>query len=134
MNVGNCPRCGKLYALNLRDMCGDCIKGIDLEYEKCVEYLRQQKGATITELSEATSVTIRQITRFVRDGRISILDAPNMAYPCEVCGTLIRESNMCDGCRSRLTKELRQAAADRSGGSGDSKQGDAAYRVIDKLR
>ncbi|ANY74060.1 MULTISPECIES: TIGR03826 family flagellar region protein [Paenibacillus] len=134
MNLGNCPRCGRLYALNFRDMCSECLKEIEKEYEKCATFLREQKGATIHEVSEATEVSIRQITRFIREGRISIANAPNMAYPCEVCGTLIRESNMCESCRTRLTRELRQAAEadqDHQPGSGKGKE---TYRAVDKLR
>lgn len=134
MNIGNCPRCGKLYALNLREMCGQCIKDIEQEYERCATYLREHRGATITEVSEATEVSIRQITRFIKEGRISIVDAPNMNYPCEVCGVLIRESNMCDSCRTRLTKELRQAAEEQSGRISGMHKGNGAYNAIDKLR
>ena len=135
MNLGNCPRCGKLYALNFRDMCSDCLKGIEVEYQDCAQYLRESKGATIHEVSEATGVSIRQITKFIREGRISIANAPNLSYPCEVCGTLIRESNMCESCRTRLTKELRSAAVDDQSGS-DSlhKKEDHTYRAVDKLR
>lgn len=136
MNLGNCPRCGKLYALNFRDMCSDCMKKIEVEYQECAKFLRETKGATIHEVSEATGVSIRQITKFIREGRISIANAPNMSYPCEVCGTLIRENNMCESCRARLTKELRNAASDESGEGRDQdkKQGQSTYRAVDKLR
>ena len=126
MNIGNCPRCGKLYALNLKEMCGNCLKDIEREYER-VEFLREQKGATINEVSVATEVSIRQITRFIKEGRISVADAP-MTYPCEVCGTLIRESNMCDSCRARLTKELRQAVSDDKSGTDDYRRCLQCYR------
>lgn len=135
MNLGNCPRCGKLYALNFRDMCQDCLKEIEQEYEKCANYLREQRGATIHEVSEATEVSVRQITKFIKEGRISIMDAPNMGYPCEVCGTLIREGNMCESCRARLTRELRQAAdADQQDQKSGSGKGKETYRAVDKLR
>lgn len=134
MNLGNCPRCGKLYALNFRDMCSDCLKDIEVEYQECAQFLREQKGATIHEVSEATGVSIRQITKFIREGRISIANAPNLSYPCEVCGTLIRESNMCESCRTRLTKELRSVTDDLSDNSGPNKKDALTYRAVDKLR
>lgn len=134
MNLGNCPKCGKLYALNLRDMCSDCQKEIELEYQDCAEFLRETKGATIHEVSEATGVSIRQITKFIREGRISIANAPNLSYPCEVCGTLIRESNMCESCRTRLTKDLRRVTNDPSDKNGPNKKDDYTYRAVDKLR
>ncbi|GIP28711.1 hypothetical protein J23TS9_38410 [Paenibacillus sp. J23TS9] len=134
MNLANCPRCGRLFAANFRDMCPNCIKDIEHEYEICVQYLREEKGATIQELSEATEVSIKQITRFIREGRISVMNAPNLMYPCEVCGTLIREGHMCDSCRARLTKELTQAAQDDTNKEqGTRRQGEGAYRAIDKF-
>lgn len=134
MNLGNCPRCGKLYTVNIRELCTDCMKVIEREYEKCATFLREQKGATIHEVSEATEVSVRQITKFIKEGRISIANAPNLAYPCEVCGTLIRESNMCESCRTRLTRELRQAAAGDQENQPGSRKDRETYSAVDKLR
>lgn len=134
MNLGNCPRCGKLYTLNIRELCSDCMKAIEKEYEKCATFLREQKGATIHEVSEATEVSVRQITKFIKEGRISIANAPNMAYPCEVCGTLIRESNMCESCRTRLTRELKQASASNQEDQTRSGKDRETYSAVDKLR
>jgi len=134
MNLGNCPRCGKLYTLNIRELCSDCMKVIEKEYEKCATFLREQKGATIHEVSEATGVSVRQITKFIKEGRISIANAPNMAYPCEVCGTLIRESNMCESCRTRLTRELKQASASNQEDQTRSGKDRETYSAVDKLR
>lgn len=133
MNLGNCPRCGKLYATNIREMCTECFKEMENECQICTDYLRHHRGASIYELSEITEVPINRITRFIREGRISILDAPNLAIPCEVCGTFIREGHMCDSCRTRLTKELGKAASDQS--NKDLKKhssGEGAYKAIDK--
>ncbi|MGI2296594.1 TIGR03826 family flagellar region protein [Paenibacillus sp. GXUN7292] len=105
MSLENCPRCGKLFAKNFRDVCPVCIREIDKEYERCAEYLREFRGAMITELSDQTGVSIRQITKFIREGRISLMDAPNMTYPCESCGTMIRDNNLCDPCRKRLLRD-----------------------------
>lgn len=117
LNVSNCPRCGKLFAPGLYDVCNACQRYIEDQYEICKTYLREQKSATITELSDATGVPIRQITKFIREGRISLKDAPNMSYPCEACGVLIREHNICNECRLRLTKEMQ--SIQRSMGASD---------------
>lgn len=134
MNLANCPQCGKLYVANLRGMCGNCIKDIDQQYERCNQYLREHKGTTITELSEAVDVSIKQITTFIREGRISIANAPNMGYACEVCGTVIRENNMCEPCRTRLTKDIRNAYQDEEAAKESGNTGHGAYRIVDKYR
>lgn len=134
MNVDNCPRCGRLYVKNLMNLCQPCIKELEHEYEICVDYLRKNRGTNIQELSDATEISIKEITRFIREGRISIANAPNMMYPCEVCGTLIRDGHMCDSRRSRLTKDLANAAKETVDKSTPKKTSDAAYRAVDKFR
>ncbi|ETT65490.1 MULTISPECIES: TIGR03826 family flagellar region protein [Paenibacillus] len=134
MNLDNCPRCGRLFVKNLMGLCQSCIKELEHEYEICVNYLRENKGTNIQELSDATGISIKEITRFIREGRISIANAPNMMYPCEVCGTLIRDGHMCDSCRSRLRKDLTNAVKENSAEDTTKKTSDGAYRAIDKLR
>ncbi|MEK3772565.1 TIGR03826 family flagellar region protein [Paenibacillus sp. FSL R7-0048] len=134
MNLDNCPRCGRLFVKNLMGLCSACIKELEHEYEICVNYLRENKGTNIQELSDATGISIKEITRFIREGRISIANAPNMMYPCEVCGTLIRDGHMCDSCRSRLRKDLTNAVKENSAEDTTKKTSDGAYRAIDKLR
>lgn len=119
---------------NLRDVCPNCLKELEKQYEICVQYLRKHRGADIQELSDATDISIKEITRFIREGRISIMNAPNMMYPCEVCGVLIRDGHMCDSCRSRLTKDLHSAAHPETLGEGSEARKDGAYRVVDKRR
>ncbi|KAA8997990.1 flagellar protein [Paenibacillus spiritus] len=134
MNLDNCPRCGRLYVKNPSEMCQFCFKELEKQYETCVKYLREHRGANIQELSDATEIPIKEITRFIREGRISIANAPNMTYPCEVCGTLIREGHMCDNCRSRLTKDLTQAAKEAADAEAAKRAGHGAYKAVDKLR
>ena len=138
MNVENCPRCGKIFAKNFRDVCPACMREIDKEYQLCAEYLRENKGAIIHELSDATGVSIRQITKFIREGRISIMNAPNMSFPCESCGTLIRENHLCEDCRTRLTKDTRKMMQEETSKSTQlekQKQAEkAAYRGISEYK
>ncbi|MGG1616015.1 TIGR03826 family flagellar region protein [Paenibacillus sp. NRS-1781] len=134
MNLDNCPRCGKLFIMNVRGICPNCMKEIELEYEQCVKYIRENKGCHMHELSEATGISVKQVTTFIREGRISIANAPNMTYPCEVCGTPIREGHMCDSCRTRLTKDLHQAASESSKQDQSNGMGSGTYSAIDKLR
>ena len=137
MNLDYCPRCGKLYAKGLRDICPACVKDIEQEYEKCVDYLKKNRHLNIQQLSEATGVSVRQITRFIREGRIGINSLPNMFYGCESCGAPIREGNMCPSCVAKLAKEIKeQQAVDarlKADGDGTS-TGGGAYQIGDRLK
>lgn len=136
MNVGNCPKCGKLFMKNILDVCPSCVKEIEKQYEQCVNYLRENRGSTIQELSDATGVPYRQVVKFIREGRISIMDAPNMSYPCESCGTLIRENSLCDNCRTRLSKDYRNLSEDEKRRNELQQQGkqQMSYNIKDRLR
>ncbi|MFD2671995.1 flagellar protein [Marinicrinis sediminis] len=133
--AANCPRCGRLYNRASGDVCGNCIREIEQQYEKCLHYLRENKGSNIYEVSDATEVPVRQISKFIREGRISIMDAPNMGYPCEVCGEIIQTGGMCDNCRNRLTRDVRkltQAANPSSNGQKSSSHDHASYTIREK--
>ena len=136
MELDNCPRCGKLFAKNFREVCPACIKTIDQEYQACSDYLRKNKGSLIQEVSEATGVSIKQITKFIREGRISIVGLPNMSYACEVCGTPIRDSHICANCRGKLAHEVNKPRDQQTEQNSDKppSSASAAYRIMDRLR
>lgn len=75
---------------------------------KVSTYLRdpENRNATIYDTSDATGVSVRQITKFIRQGRISLKNFPNMGYPCESCGQLTTEGNLCLDCRKKFTSSM----------------------------
>ncbi|UFJ40063.1 flagellar protein [Brevibacillus humidisoli] len=109
-NLANCSRCDTLFVKKLRDVCPKCYQEIEQEYDRCAKFLRKRenRGATIYQLSDATDVSVKQITKFIREGRISVLDNPNLGYPCESCGTMIRAGNLCETCGKSLKRLIDQ--------------------------
>lgn len=134
MELSNCPRCGRLFAKAFRDLCPACLKEIEQEYERCVAYLREKRQSAMQELSEATEVSVRQITQFIREGRISVYQAPNLTYDCEICGNPIREGHMCEACRTRLIRDMNEARKETGTDEEKSAAGNRAYKVIDTKR
>ena len=131
MNLVYCPRCNKLFSKHFREVCNSCHQELEKDYERCIEHLRKNKGLTIQELADETEISIKQITRWLREGRISLFNAPNMTYPCEVCGTLIRENTMCDGCRGRLQKDVKNAQKKASSVTQDYR-GNTGFQIKDR--
>ncbi|MBO8173146.1 MAG: flagellar protein [Bacillaceae bacterium] len=105
-NLSNCPRCGGLFIQGKDDVCQKCVQEVEEEYQKCVEYLRENKGANLYQVSEDTGVSVKQITRFIREGRLSVTDNPNIGIPCESCGTPIKSGRFCKDCTDRLKREV----------------------------
>lgn len=108
-NLSNCSRCDKLFIKVNTDICPACQKELDEEYKVCAEYIRENKLVSIYELSDATGIAVKQIIRFIKEGRISIADSPNLGYPCESCGTIITEGKLCKKCSERLHNDFKQA-------------------------
>ncbi|WP_251554538.1 TIGR03826 family flagellar region protein [Neobacillus muris] len=102
--MGNCPRCKKLY-LKIRDICEECYQKQETEFQAVSGYLREHKGSTLQEVSEATEVSIAQIRQFILSGRIMLVQFPNLTYPCEICGTEIRKGRTCSSC-TETAKQL----------------------------
>lgn len=108
LNVANCPNCGRVFQKGLHNYCGACVKEIEDQFERCYQYLRENRSSTMNQLSEETEVSIKQITKFIKDGRIFISDLPNMGYPCESCGEHVRSGKLCLSCSDRITKGIQQ--------------------------
>ncbi|WP_010499458.1 flagellar protein [Paenibacillus elgii] len=135
LNVANCDRCGKIYMKNNYGLCPNCLREMEKQYETCLKYLRENRACSILELSDATEVPVKQIVKFIREGRISIKSNPNMTYECDVCGAQIREHNMCDACRARLTKEARNMAEDEQRKKQNAEQAKhVSFLIKDRLQ
>lgn len=111
--LANCTSCDALFVQSTRDVCPKCYQAIEKDYEKCAHFLRKRenRGATLQQLSESTGVSGKLITRFIREGRISIANAPNLGYPCDNCGEPIQKGSLCDECARGLKREINQQLA-----------------------
>jgi flagellar operon protein (TIGR03826 family) len=136
MNVANCPKCGRVYVKNIvHDICSTCVKANDLQCETCIKYLRENRGIMLEELSEATEVPQSIIIKFIREGRISIMGNRNIFYPCEVCGEHIRDRNMCDSCRQKLKRDVRNTIEDHNREEANRIQENKnSFKISDRLK
>lgn len=108
--LANCSRCDALFVQAVRDICPKCYQQVEQEYELCARFLRKRenRGSTIYQVSDATGVSVKQITKFIKEGRISVTGNPNLGYPCESCGNMIRVGTRCEDCIKDLKHEITQ--------------------------
>jgi predicted amidophosphoribosyltransferase len=73
--LANCSRCDALFVQAVRDICPKCHQLVEQEYEKCAKFLRirENRGANIHQVSEATGVSVKQITKFIKPNALSRL-------------------------------------------------------------
>jgi flagellar operon protein (TIGR03826 family) len=124
MALANCKACGRLFNRLNNDICPVCVKEEEEKFYLVRDYLKENRRAQIIEVSEATGVEVSLIIKFMREGRLSAVDNPNLNYPCDSCGAPISEGRFCKPCKERLNKgfaqtkeELLNAANKQSHGS-----------------
>lgn len=111
LDLRNCKSCGRAYQYDGVAQCTRCRKSSEEAYTKVKEYLYDNPGASVGEVSEATEVEEKQILKFLRDGRLEIKDGNNFFLDCERCGVAIKSGRFCDKCTHEMANEFRSALA-----------------------
>ncbi|KAB2336782.1 hypothetical protein F7731_10545 [Cytobacillus depressus] len=105
----NCPNCSSIFVKNqFRNVCDQCWKEEEKCYETVYQYMRKRenRAATMNQVVEATEVEEELLLKFIKAGRFKLTQFPNLGYPCDKCGAIIREGKLCDKCTDELRKDL----------------------------
>ncbi|HHW98002.1 MAG TPA: hypothetical protein GX738_00045 [Firmicutes bacterium] len=110
LNVANCPRCGRIFAKTVRNLCPDCLAEEEELYQIVYRYLRDNPKSTVQQVSENTGVPEERILAFLRQDRIMTSEWTYLTYPCERCGKQINSGRYCEGCTVEMQQSLDAAA------------------------
>ncbi|SDY61189.1 hypothetical protein [Tindallia californiensis] len=111
MRYHNCPVCGHLVMDQPEGelLCLECAKESGDPYKRVRDYVYDHPGATVLEAEEATGVSRSLIMRYVREGRISLLEKRSMMRVCKTCGVAVDYGDYCFECKKKkLEIELNQ--------------------------
>ena len=111
MDVRNCRQCGKLYNYiggSYRNLCPSCIKQLEDKFVEIKEYIRDNKVASISEISDKFEVSTKQIEQWVREERLTFTDNSPVGIECENCGAMIRTGRFCDACKNKMASNLKK--------------------------
>lgn len=110
MELINCPDCGEIFVKNkFRDICEKCWKAEQAAYDTVSKYMRKRenRAATMLQVVEATGVPEELILKFIKTGKLQVTNFPNLGYPCDKCGTIIREGRLCGSCAGEIKADLK---------------------------
>lgn len=97
--VINCPKCGRVFESNgYTNICISCIEQDEQDFTMIKEYLRSHPCASIFDVSSSLDLSISKIKRYLREGRLEILEKNNSFLHCETCGKPICSGKYCDDC------------------------------------
>lgn len=109
LEVSLCKRCGRLFKMDVyeSELCPNCLKIDEDDFEKVREYLYEHNTATAIEISEQTDVDITQIERYLKNGRLEIPENSPIFIKCEMCGADIRSGRLCSACSIKMSNATR---------------------------
>lgn len=106
--VRNCKRCKRIFMFGGTgpQLCDECKRLEDEEFEKVRTFVRDFPGATVQEVSKETEVPTRLIYRFLKEGKLEVSEASPIALQCENCGARIKSGRFCIACSKRLANDM----------------------------
>lgn len=112
MDVRNCKRCGKIYNYTGSGVCNNCLRQEQEDFEKVREYLFNNPNSTTAEVSEATGIELKVISRFLKEGRLEadyIKMSDDSELSCEKCGKPIKSGRFCEICVREMQADFSKA-------------------------
>ena len=109
--VRTCKFCGAMfhyYGFGY-GYCERCTPIDNEMFHRVKDYIWEHGTATMAMVSDMTGVSIKQITQYLRDGRLEIPEDSDIYIRCELCGTNIRFGRYCQECANKTSKSLKSA-------------------------
>lgn len=103
-----CSRCGRLFTPSgFTSLCIDCLKQDMETFDRIREYLYENPCAHMFDVATNTHVSINTIKKYLREGRLEIVEDNNQFLKCIKCGTPIKAGNYCDACSSKANHDFK---------------------------
>ncbi|HHY71384.1 MAG TPA: MerR family transcriptional regulator, partial [Thermoanaerobacterales bacterium] len=100
------PQCGKLFVYSHRNLCPECLKKDEQEFDLVRDFLYDNPQASLEEISEATGISTKNILEYLKEGRLMLRnDNVNILLSCELCGEPILSGRMCEKCSGKFKRE-----------------------------
>lgn len=103
----NCLNCDAVFVKIARSICKECFDAEEKAFDTVYSFLNKRKNreAMIEEIVEATEVSKKIITKFIRENRLRQSEFPNIGYPCETCDAKITSGKLCTNCSKIILDE-----------------------------
>ncbi len=103
----NCPVCGKVFVKVVKNLCPACIEAEEREFMEVRDYIKDNPGASVEEITTITGTEEKKILRWLREGRIEYTNSEGKLRPtCKSCGTPINVGNLCAKCAKELSSKI----------------------------
>jgi len=117
MDIRNCKRCGKVFNYTGVSLCGECAQQEQEDFEKVRAYLFEHPNSTTIEVTNATGIDPKVISRLLKDGRLladNVQATNGGEFKCEKCGQTISRGRFCEKCVVELKDEFKKTTTPSS--------------------
>ncbi len=101
-----CAICGKLFEMNgFREVCPACLEKDIKDFDSIRDYLYVHPRAKVFEVSNNLDIPVPVIKRYLKEGRLEIIEKNNLFLKCEKCGKPICSGTQCSDCLKHATHD-----------------------------
>ncbi|MCR5670043.1 MAG: flagellar protein [Butyrivibrio sp.] len=112
MNLRNCARCGKMFNyIGGQTICEPCKKAVEEDFQKVKQYITENPGASLKQISEDNEVPTKQIQQWIREERLMFSKDSPIQLLCENCGDPIQTGRFCAKCKAKMANTLNSTFA-----------------------
>ncbi len=108
MELRNCKKCGRLHYGTGR-ICNECMKKEEEVFDRVKAYLKEHPDSSLVKVSEETGVTVPEIERFLREGRLEVSTGMGDYLKCMKCGSPIKTGKYCHDCEKKVVNDVKTA-------------------------
>lgn len=109
LSIAHCPRCGRVFQKNLRNLCADCTNIEDRDFRSVEVTMLRSRFLNTEEAAQAANVPTEKIRGWIRSGKLRLADYPNLTDQCDLCKGPIRAGHICFSCSRRIKDDLANA-------------------------
>jgi flagellar operon protein (TIGR03826 family) len=107
--IANCKECDTLFNKVLHDICPACLQVEQARFVQVRDYLKENRQATLVEIVRDTHVLIEEITDMIEQGKLVLVDFPNLSIECHGCGLPTQDGAYCSACKNEMIMALADA-------------------------
>lgn len=112
MEVRNCRKCGKIFNYTGGPcLCQTCRAALEEKFQQVKEYIRDNPGNSVVQISEDNDVSVQQIKQWIRQERLVFTENSQVVIECEKCGAPIRTGRFCENCKRKMADTFQGAYA-----------------------
>ncbi|MFD1038887.1 TIGR03826 family flagellar region protein [Virgibacillus byunsanensis] len=108
--LANCSRCEAVFVKTIRDICQNCYKEEEKEFNTVYHFLikRENRESNLMEIVKETGVKENIIIKFIKEKRLRQSKFPKLTYPCERCEAEIIKGRLCTNCSQEILDGVEQ--------------------------